>query len=142
MDDGFLVEAARGGDETAFGRLVERYKDAMKHKSLRNGGRLIYGLSSLARHHRCWLRPVESWVPQQRRQERKQQRWPLLRMRSARPSKTLRRNGKGRQQRRQQRQQQKQRARSWVYHNDIGTSFTINSESTGPGGWEKQCEWM
>ena len=27
MDDGFLIEAARGGDEIAFGRLVERYKD-------------------------------------------------------------------------------------------------------------------
>ena len=29
MADGLLIEAARGGDEVAFGRLVERYQDAV-----------------------------------------------------------------------------------------------------------------
>jgi hypothetical protein len=48
---------------------VDRYMDAIKQKSLRNGGRLIYGLANLVRHHRRWLRPVESWTPQHRRRD-------------------------------------------------------------------------
>ena len=29
VEDEFLIEAARGGDEVAFGRLVERYKEVV-----------------------------------------------------------------------------------------------------------------
>jgi hypothetical protein len=44
---------------------VDRHIDVMKHKRLGNGGRLLHGLAALARHHRRWLRPVESWIPEQ-----------------------------------------------------------------------------